>query len=66
MEREYTCVDCGATFVLDTKMKCAARRCPECNRLRVNQRNSEWRKRERRKAFDNKTEIKHYYVFKGR
>lgn len=51
MEREYKCVDCGATFVRDTKFWCAAKRCPECKRLRINQLNAEWRHRQREKAF---------------
>lgn len=50
MEREYVCIDCGATFILDTKMRCAAKRCPECARLRTNFINSQWRERERKKS----------------
>ncbi len=58
MEREYTCIDCGATFILDTKMRCAARRCPECRRLRSNHINSEWRERERKKSLDKRNNLK--------
>lgn len=52
MEREYICIDCGGTFVLDTKNRCAAKRCPECARLRTNFINGQWRERERQKAFN--------------
>ena len=46
MEREYTCVDCGATFVLDTKMRCGAKRCPECAKIRTRYINNESKKRQ--------------------
>ena len=51
MIREYKCIECGATFTLDTKMRCQAEYCPECRRLRTNKRNAEWRQRERDKVF---------------
>ena len=52
MVREYKCVDCGAVFTKDTKMRCAARYCPECKRLRNLQQNAEWRQRQRDIAFE--------------
>ena len=52
MVREYKCIDCGAVFTKDTKMRCAAKRCPECNRIRINQLNAEWRQRQRDIAFE--------------
>lgn len=50
MEREYTCIDCGATFVLDTQMRCKAQRCPECAKIRTRYINNESKKRQRERA----------------
>lgn len=52
MEREYKCIDCGGTFVLDTQLKCGAKRCPECKKIHIRESNKANRERYKKLAFD--------------
>jgi len=48
MEREYKCIDCGETFILDTQLRAPAKRCSQCRKAHireVNRRNREKYKR---------------------